>query len=78
MSDRAGGGGAAGGAGSDGESRYGSWIIVLALVSLAAVAVIAWGEVAGQRLVGGVAVGVILLAYSFILLFLRKGGFTGV
>jgi hypothetical protein len=60
------------------EARYGTWIIVLALVSLAAVVAIAWGEVAGQRLVAGGAVGVILLAYSFILLFLRKGGFTGV
>ena len=78
MNDRAGGGGAAGGSGSDGESRYSGWIITLALVSLAAVVVIAWGEVANQRLVGGAAVGVILLAYSFILLFLRKGGFTGV
>ncbi|HET7265771.1 MAG TPA: hypothetical protein VFL28_13990 [bacterium] len=60
------------------ESRYGGWILILSLVSLAAVVAIAWGELAGQRLVGGVAVGVILLAYSFILLFLRKGGFTGV
>ena len=60
------------------EARYGTWIIVLAFVSLAAVVAIAWGEVAGQRLVAGGAVGVILLAYSFILLFLRKGGFTGV
>lgn len=60
------------------ESRYGVWIVVLALVSLAAVLAIVWGEVAGRRLVGGVAVGVVLLAYSFILLFLRKGGFTGV
>jgi hypothetical protein len=63
---------------NDREARYGTWIIVLALVSLAAVVAIAWGEVAGQRLVAGGAVGVILLAYSFILLFLRKGGFTGV
>ena len=63
---------------NDRESRYGAWIAVLALVSLAAVVAIAWGEIAGQRLVGGAAVGVILLAYSFILLFLRKGGFTGV
>ncbi len=63
---------------NDRESRYGARIIILALVSLAAVVAIAWGEVAGQRLVGGAAVGVILLAYSFILLFLRKGGFTGV
>ena len=63
---------------TDPQSRYGAWIVVLALVSLAAVLAIAWGEVAGQRLVAGGAVGVILLAYSFILLFLRKGGFTGV
>ncbi|HLW47637.1 MAG TPA: hypothetical protein VKW09_07710 [bacterium] len=63
---------------SDREARYGTGIMVLALVSLAAVLAIAWGEVAGHRLVAGGAVGVILLAYSFILLFLRKGGFTGV
>ncbi len=63
---------------NDRETRYGTWIIVLALVSLAGVVAIVWGEVAGQRLVAGGAVGVILLAYSFILLFLRKGGFTGV
>lgn len=63
---------------NDREARYSTWIIVLALVSLAAVVAIAWGEVAGQRLVAGGAVGVILLAYSFILLFLRKGGFTSV
>ena len=61
-----------------GEAKYGSWIVVLALVSLAAVAAIAWGEAAGHRLLAGGAVGVVLLAYSFILLFLRKGGFTGV
>jgi hypothetical protein len=63
---------------NDREAKYGTWIIALALVSLAAVVAIAWGEVAGQRLVAGGAVGVVLLAYSFILLFLRKGGFTGV
>ncbi|MHB8732835.1 MAG: hypothetical protein ACYDAB_13715 [bacterium] len=63
---------------NDREARYSAGIMILALVSLAAVVAIAWGEVAGQRLVGGAAVGVILLAYSFILLFLRKGGFTGV
>jgi len=63
---------------NDREARYSAGIMILALVSLAAVVAIAWGEVAGQRLVGGAAVGVILLSYSFILLFLRKGGFTGV
>lgn len=63
----------------DRQSRYGTGILALAVVSLISVLVIAWGELNGHRLVaGGVAVGVILLAYSFILLFLRKGGFTGV
>jgi hypothetical protein len=62
----------------DRESRYGGGITALSLVSMVAVAAIAWGEATGHRLVGGGAVGVILLAYSFILLFLRKGGFTGV
>jgi hypothetical protein len=60
------------------EARYGTGIAVLALVSAVAVLAIIWGEVTGHRLVAGGAVGVILLAYSFILLFLRKGGFTGV
>lgn len=63
---------------NDRETRYGTWIAVLSIVSFVAVLVIAWGEHAGQRLVGGAAIGVVLLAYSFILLFLRKGGFTGV
>lgn len=63
---------------NDREVRYGTGIAGLAVVSLIAVGGIVWGEVSGHRLVGGGAVGVILLAYSFILLFLRKGGFTGV
>jgi hypothetical protein len=63
---------------NDREARYSTWIVILSLVSLAAVVAIVWGEVAGQRLLAGGAVGVVLLAYSFILLFLRKGGFTGV
>ena len=64
---------------NDRQSRYGAGIAALAVLSFVAVVVIAWGELSGHRLLaGGVAVGVILLAYSFILLFLRKGGFTGV
>ena len=44
---------------------------------------IAWAELTStghpaHRLLGGGLIGVVLLAYSFILLFLRKGGFTGV
>jgi hypothetical protein len=69
---------AAGPAGEDRESRYGPGIAALSFVSLIAVLAIVWGELTGHRLVAGGAVGVILLAYSFILLFLRKGGFTGV
>jgi len=63
---------------TDRETRYGTWVAILAVVSFVAVVAIAVGEFTGQRLVGGAAVGVVLLAYSFILLFLRKGGFTGV
>jgi hypothetical protein len=63
---------------NDPQAKYGSLIVLLVLVSLAAVVAIAWGEYAGHRLLAGGSVGVILLAYSFILLFLRKGGFTGV
>jgi hypothetical protein len=57
---------------------YARWIALLALVSLAAVVGMIWGELSGHRLVTGALVGVVLLAYSFILLFLRKGGFAGV
>jgi hypothetical protein len=63
---------------NDREARYGARIAALALLSVVAVLAIAWGELSGHRFVAGDAVGVILLAYSFILLFLRKGGFTGV
>lgn len=62
----------------DKAAAYGRWIAGLALVSLAAVVGIVWGEVTGRHDLAGGLVGVILLAYSFVLLFLRKGGFTGV
>jgi hypothetical protein len=51
---------------------------MLALLSLVCVIGIFWGELTGRRLLTGVLVGIVLLAYSFILLFLRRGGFTGV
>jgi hypothetical protein len=65
------------------QAAYGLWIAVLSVLSLACVLGIVWAEVASTqhpvtRLTGGVLIGVVLLAYSFILLFLRKGGFTGV
>lgn len=62
----------------DRASAYGAWIAALALLSLVCVIGIVWGELTSRRLLTGGLVGVILLAYSFILLFLRKGGFTGV
>lgn len=62
----------------DRASAYGAWIAALALLSLVCVIGIVWGELTSRRLLTGGLVGVILLAYSFILLLLRKGGFTGV
>lgn len=60
------------------SGAYGTWIAMLALLSLVCVIGIFWGELTGRRLLTGVLVGIVLLAYSFILLFLRRGGFTGV
>lgn len=65
------------------QAAYGRWIVVLSALSFACVLGIVVAEVAStqhpsSRLVGGTLIGVVLLAYSFILLFLRKGGFTGV
>jgi len=57
---------------------YGIWIALLALVSLVCVIGMVWGELTSHRLWTGGFIGVVLVAYSFILLFLRKGGFTGV
>ncbi len=62
----------------DRAAAYGAGIVLLALLSLLCVIGIVWGELTGHRLVTGALVGVVLLAYSFVLLFLRKGGFTGV
>ena len=63
---------------TDRSGRYGTWILILAAVSLVCVAGIVWGELASNHLLTARMVGVMLLAYSFILLFLRKGGYTGV
>ena len=57
---------------------YGGWIALLALVSLVSVIGMFWGELTNHRLWTGGFIGVVLLAYSFILLLLRKGGLTGV
>ena len=63
---------------SERAAAYGTGIVLLSLLSLACVAGIVWGELTDHRLVTGGLIGVVLLAYSFIVLFLRKGGFTGV
>ena len=57
---------------------YVTWIAVLSLVSLVCVIGMVWGELTNHRLWTAALIGVVLVAYSFILLFLRKGGFTGV
>jgi hypothetical protein len=56
----------------------GVWIALLALVSLVCVIGMVWGELTDHRLWTGGFIGVVLIAYSFILLLLRKGGLTGV
>jgi hypothetical protein len=60
------------------SGAYGTWIVFLALVSLVCVIGMVWGELTDHRLWTAGFIGVVLIAYSFILLFLRKGGFTGV
>jgi hypothetical protein len=57
---------------------YVTGIAALSLVSLVCVIGMVWGELTNHRLWTGAFIGVVLIAYSFILLFLRKGGFTGV
>ncbi len=59
-------------------AAYGPRIIGLSVLSLVCILGIFWGEATSHRLVVGTLIGVVLLAYSFIVLFLRKGGFTGV
>ncbi len=59
-------------------AAYGAWIVLLSLLSLVCVIGIFWGELTSRRLLVGGLVGALLLAYSFILLLLRRGGFTGV
>lgn len=57
---------------------YGVWIALLALLSLACVIGMVWGELTNHRLWTAGFIGVVLIAYSVILLLLRKGGLTGV
>ncbi len=64
--------------GPGGGGAYISGIALLSIISLVCILGIFVGELTGHRLLVGALIGVVLLAYSFILLFLRKGGFTGV
>ncbi len=63
---------------ADRAGAYVTRIVLLALLSLVCILGIFWGEATGHRQLAGGLIGVVLLAYSFILLFLRKGGLTGV
>jgi hypothetical protein len=63
---------------TQGSASYGLWITVLSMVSAVCVLGMIWGELTNHRLLGTGFLAVILLAYSFILLFLRKGGWSGV
>ncbi len=73
------------------QAAYALWIAILSVLSFACVLGIVWAELTSvqpppahatvwtdHRLFGGALIGIVLLAYSFILLFLRKGGFTSV
>jgi hypothetical protein len=60
------------------QAAYGVWIVLLSLLSLVCVIGMVWGELTNHRQWGGGFVGAILIAYSFILLLLRKGGWSGV
>lgn len=57
---------------------YMTGIVFLAILSMVCVIGMIWGELTNHRLWTAGCIGVVLIAYSFILLFLRKGGFTGV
>jgi len=54
------------------------WIVLLSALSFVCVLGMVWGELMNHHHVTAALIGVVLLAYSFILLLLRKGGFTGV
>ncbi|MBI4280157.1 MAG: hypothetical protein HY660_17025 [Armatimonadetes bacterium] len=60
----------------DGRRRYG--LVLLLLIAAAAVCAVGVlvGELTGRWNLGGVFLGVLLIVYSFIVLVLRKGGFT--
>jgi len=63
---------------SDRASAYTMWIVLLSALSFVCVLGMVWGELMNHHHVTAALIGVVLLAYSFILLLLRKGGFTGV
>ena len=59
-------------------SSYALWIVILSFVSVLCVIGMVWCELTNHRLFGTGLLSIVLLAYSFILLFLRKGGWSGV
>jgi hypothetical protein len=52
-------------------------IVALAALSVACAGGIIYGDASGQWYFGGALIGVLLLCYSFIILFLRKLGLIG-
>src|SRR5207247_10380740 len=57
----------------DDAQAYGSWIVLLALVSLICVAGMIWSELTSHRLWGGTFIRILLLAYACVLLVLPQG-----
>ena len=58
-------------------SRLSNCALFLVPFALAAAAGIVYGGLPDRGQFGGTALGILLLAYSFVILFLRKGGFIG-
>ncbi len=59
------------------RSLYAAGIVLLSGLSLVFAAGILYGEASDRWFLGGALVGALLIAYSFIVLLLRKMGITG-
>ncbi len=59
------------------RARYGRFVLFFTLLALAAAGGILAGEFTGRTLAAGGMIGLLLVAYSFVILFLRKAGLIG-
>lgn len=59
------------------QSLYAAGIVLLSALSLLFAAGMLYGEAADRWFLGGALVGALLIAYSFIVLLLRKMGIVG-